>query len=197
MSVYVILADVGLLLAYGILLTHLARSADFMYQAHPYEMRFPLERAISNLLVQLVQIGLLYTALDSSQIDLRLPPTWLLLIVALVGAVGSIAYHTVYNTSLCCENPLATYWGFPFSWLYGIAQDPPFAPYDQWTAYTYVMQFSGQMRWRISAWKVAANFIFWWNVIFIGCAWPLGLRLLTTGIKHLLALRYRRLHQRL
>jgi hypothetical protein len=81
-----------------------------------------------------------------------------------VGTLASLLYHSVYNVSLCCENPLATYWGFPFSWLYGIAQDPPFEPYTRWTAYAYVTHYAGQMVWRISYWKLVADLGFWWSV---------------------------------
>lgn len=198
MSLFIIIADIGLLLGYGLLLSHFVRSADFMYQAHPYEMQFLLERATINLLVQMAQIGILLATLDRSRLDLRLPPMWLLFAGAAVGTLGSIGYNAVYRTSLCCENPLATYWGFPFSWLYGIAQDPPFAPYDQWTTYAYIVHFRDQMQWRISLWKLGADFLFWWNVIFVGCAWPFGLRLIKAVFHHLpLFFQYHRSHRNL
>lgn len=165
------LTAAGLVLAWLVLLVHLARMPGFPYMVRMYEMRWPVERAVVNIAVQMVQAGVLYLWLNWSQSALRLPPLWLMSALVLLAVMGSASFHTVYNTSLCCENPLATWWGFPFSWLYGIAQDPPFTRYTEWTAPSYVLHFDGQMQWRITWWKLAADLLFWWNVLFV--AWSL------------------------
>ncbi|MEZ4708888.1 MAG: hypothetical protein R3A44_16890 [Caldilineaceae bacterium] len=162
------LTVVGLVMAWLVLLLHLASMPNFPYMVRMYEMRWPVERAAVNIVIQMVQAGILYLWLNWLPAPLRLPPLWIIGALALAAVMGSASFHIVYNTSLCCENPLATWWGFPFSWLYGIAQDPPFARYTEWTAPGYVLHFAGQMRWRINWWKLAADLLFWWNVLFLG-----------------------------
>lgn len=162
-----IVAHGGLLLAYGLLIMHLLLADTFPYSASPYEIGYPLEKAFLYFVVQMLYAFFLFGQLQSAKTTTVYPSLKYMISLTLFGVLASLLYNAAYKTAMCCENPVATYWGFPFSWLFGIARDPPFTAATRWTAYTYVNHYTGQMRWQISLWKLVADFCFWWSLVFM------------------------------
>lgn len=168
MSTYALIANLGLIFAYLILLFHYLRWSDVMYQYRPMELKFPLEKAVINLLVAGVSAYLLTRCTPEQAATRALPPVGVILALALVGLLGSLFFSYVERTSHCCENPWAAFGGFPFSWLYGIARsDEAFQNMSGLTAGEYRLRFAEQIDWHIRFWKLGADFLFWFHVALI------------------------------
>lgn len=161
-------AWLSLILAVFLFLTHFPLLAKYPYRPPPLEMRYGSERIIVNLAGNIVAAVLLFGLSRKENRFVTLRRFYLLLAVALMAVLASVAVNSVYNTGLCCENPLATFWGFPFSWLLGIAQDPPFDRFDRWTTLRYLLHFYPAMRWHVILWKWVVDFLFWW-LITVSC----------------------------
>lgn len=159
------IACVSLSFSYLLILVHFMRANTFPYSANPLEIRNGEQRLILNFIVQLFSAGLIWWKLRDSSKCVNVIQLRTILSLTLLAVLASIVVNMVYNTSLCCENPLATFWGFPFSWLVGIAQEPPFDRFDHWTTFAYLSHFAGRMRWWINPWKFVADFLFWWAIV--------------------------------
>lgn len=159
------LACASLSFSYILVLVHFLRANTFPYSANPLEIRYVEQRLMWNFVIQLFSTGVIGWKSKGAN---RLVDGYQLRMViscVLFAVLASTTVNMVYNTSLCCENPLATYWGFPFSWLVGIAKDPPFARFDHWTTFAYVSHYAGQIYWRVNPWKLIADFLFWWAIV--------------------------------
>lgn len=156
----------ALLFASILLLVHFARAGTFPYSATSLEIRYVESRLIINFAIQAFGATVILWQLRRSDQGISMRQLKNSFVLAMLLLLASCFVNMVYVTSNCCENPLATFWGFPFSWLVGIAKDAPFDKFDNWTTLRYVTHFGFSINWRVIPWKLTADLLFWWMIAF-------------------------------
>lgn len=105
----------------------LARARAFPMTIFPIEHMASLQRVSLNLALAFAGFSLAWLASHSRRVAAALPGLRLVLPLAALAVLLSASAHYVSWIGFCCETPLGIFFGFPFSYVYGIAGSDPAA----------------------------------------------------------------------
>ncbi len=121
LQIFLPLAATTLVLAVYLVVTEiLARARIFPMTVFPIEHSASLQRVGLNLVLAMAGFFLAWLASRSRRVAAILPGARVILLIPMLAVLLSATANYVSLLGFCCETPPAIFFGFPFTFLYGI-----------------------------------------------------------------------------
>jgi hypothetical protein len=83
--------------------------------------------------------------------------------------LGIIFSHYFDRFGFCCETPFTFFFGFPFSGLIAMKDDPAMLAYAHYGIFDLLFRSGIHLRWSIQPYPLLLNTLFWLNSSYIVC----------------------------